>query len=263
METLGYPASFVGRSFQRPSSLSPFACPPGWASAGDWHGLLLDSVRPVQNPEHGRNPCPAGARQAPIELGWARRMPAIGAARKPEGPEVSLLRLAKAASAHPPPINYGCRSEQPGVPGAASGGVSQSRSIAPTTRTRSALATTATGRTGPCAAANQGRELGVANQPFSASQAARSAGPWKSSRASARASNFSTGRAWIWAVVVSLKGPQRRLRRRRVTLAASWALPSWSPPGGLWLRPPGGPQQASLVPPWCGGSPQGESRRSP
>ena len=33
----------------------------------------------------------------------------------------------------------------------------------------------------------------------------------------ARASNSSTGRAWIWAVVASLRGAQRRLRRRRVT----------------------------------------------
>jgi hypothetical protein len=49
-------------------------------------------------------------------------------------------------------------------------GVSQSRSIASTTRTRSALATSATGRTGPCAAANRAwrvvrRKLGVSRQP--------------------------------------------------------------------------------------------------
>jgi hypothetical protein len=63
-------------------------------------------------------------------------------------------------------------------------------------------------------------QQGVGVQVLAASQDARSAGPWKSSRASARASNVSTGRAWIWAVLASLKGPQRRLRRRRVTAAS-------------------------------------------
>ena len=65
-------------------------------------------------------------------------------------------------------------------------GVSQSRPIAPTTRTRSALATTATGLTGSCAAANQASRVGVENQPLSASQVAR-------------ASSFSTGSGWVEA----------------------------------------------------------------
>ena len=47
------------------------------------------------------------------------------------------------------------------------------------------------------------------SQVFPASQELRSAGPWKSSRSR------------IWAVVVSLKGPQRRLGWRSSTLAAS------------------------------------------
>lgn len=69
---------------------------------------------------------PAAARHRRIELGWARCIPAIGAARKAEGCPVSLLCLVKAASVHPyPPIKLGCRSEQPGAPGAASGGVMQ------------------------------------------------------------------------------------------------------------------------------------------
>jgi hypothetical protein len=44
----------------------------------------------------------------------------------------------------------------------------------------------------------------LAIQPFAASQPARSAGPWKSSRASAKASNLSTGEAWISAVVAAV-----------------------------------------------------------
>ena len=45
----------------------------------------------------------------------------------------------------------------------------------------------------------------------------------------AKASNLSTGKAWIWAVVASERGPQRRLRRRRVILAASRASPFCRP----------------------------------
>ena len=44
----------------------------------------------------GETPCPAAARHGPIELGWARGV-------ETEGRAVSLLCLAKAASAHPPP----------------------------------------------------------------------------------------------------------------------------------------------------------------
>ena len=44
-----------------------------------------------------------------------------------------------------------------------------------------------------------------------ASHAARSAGPVKSSSASAKASSCCSGRAWMRAMVASLKGPQRRL----------------------------------------------------
>ena len=46
-------------------------------------------------------------------------------------------------------------------------------------------------------------------QALVASQADRSAGPWKSSRASANASSCSSGSAGIWAVVASLMRPQR------------------------------------------------------
>ncbi len=53
-------------------------------------------------------------------------------------------------------------------------------------------------------------------QALAASQVARSAGPVKSSRASAKASSCSRGRALIWAVVASVRGPQRRLSWRRV-----------------------------------------------
>ena len=60
-------------------------------------------------------------------------------------------------------------------------------------------------------------------QALAASQAARSAGPWKSSRATpaekaaptARASDLSTGKAWIWTVVASLKGQE-----------AEWVIPA-------------------------------------
>ena len=45
----------------------------------------------------------------------------------------------------------------------------------------------------------------------------------------AKASYLSTGKAWIWAVVASERGPQRRLRRRRVILAASRASPFCRP----------------------------------
>ena len=48
---------------------------------------------------------------------------------------------------------------------------------------------------------------------LAASQAASSAGPW------------------IWAVVAAVRGPQRRLRGRRVTLEASAWRPSWRPAG--------------------------------
>ena len=49
-------------------------------------------------------------------------------------------------------------------------------------------------------------------QPLcSSSQAARSAGPLKSSNASARDSSCSSGSAWMRAVVASIRGPQRRL----------------------------------------------------
>ena len=73
-------------------------------------------------------PRSAAARHRRIELGWARCIPAIGAARKADGCPVSLLCLVKAASDHPyPPIKLGCRSEQLGVPGAASGGVIQGK----------------------------------------------------------------------------------------------------------------------------------------
>ena len=41
----------------------------------------------------GETPSPAAARHGPIELGWA------------EGRAVSLLRLAKVASAHPPRLS--------------------------------------------------------------------------------------------------------------------------------------------------------------
>ena len=41
---------------------------------------------------------------------------------------------------------------------------------------------------------------------MAASQVARSVGPWKSSRASARASSCSSGSAWIWAVVAASEG---------------------------------------------------------
>ena len=51
----------------------------------------------------------------------------------------------------------------------------------------------------------------LAIQLLAASQAARSAGPWKSSRAS----NLSTGKAWIWVVVAPVRRPQRRLSWRR------------------------------------------------
>ena len=86
-------------------------------------------------------------------------------------------------------------------------GVSQSRSIAPTTRPRSALATTATGRIGSCGAEYQASQIrrgqsAVPRQPGRALEVEQGV---------RRASNFSTGRAWIWVVVVSLKGPQRRL----------------------------------------------------
>ena len=58
-------------------------------------------------------------------------------------------------------------------------------------------------------------------QPLrSSSQAARSAGPLKSSSASARASSCSSGRACMRAMVASLREPQRRLSRRRVTTAS-------------------------------------------
>jgi len=43
-----------------------------------------------------------------------------------------------------------------------------------------------------------------------ASAQALAAGPWKSSRASARVSSCSSGSAWIGVVVASLSGPQRR-----------------------------------------------------
>ncbi len=48
--------------------------------------------------------------------------------------------------------------------------------------------------------------LEVLLQLLAASQADRSAGHWKSSRASANDSSCSSGRAWIWTVVASLKG---------------------------------------------------------
>jgi hypothetical protein len=75
------------------------------------------------------------------------------------------------------------------------------------------------------------------SEVLAVSQADRSAGLWKSSRATpaekaaptARASSCSSGRAWIWAVLASERGPQRRLRRRRVTLASPRASPSWRP----------------------------------
>ena len=51
-------------------------------------------------------------------------------------------------------------------------------------------------------------------QLIAASHAVKSAGPWKSSRASARASSCSSGSAWICAVVASLRGPQRRFSWR-------------------------------------------------
>jgi hypothetical protein len=96
-------------------------------------------------------------------------------------------RLPRLIPPPPPTIKYGCRCEQLGVPGAPvrcaaiaskspsraepAVGVSQSRSIASTTSTRPALATTATGRTGPCAAVIQAWRVrrgksGAANQPF-------------------------------------------------------------------------------------------------
>ena len=103
----------------------------------------------------GETPCPAAARHGRTELGCARRKPPIGAARKPEGRAVSLLCLAKAASAHAPRSSTAADLNNPVFQEQRAAGVSQSRSIVPTTRTQSALATTATGRTGPCAAANQ------------------------------------------------------------------------------------------------------------
>jgi len=59
----------------------------------------------------------------------------------------------------------------------------------------------------------------VAPQAFAASQLARSAGPWKSSRASARASSFSSGKCPVrgWLTVTG-KG-QLTLRKE--------VLPCW------------------------------------
>ena len=68
---------------------------------------------------------------------------------------MSLLCLAKAASAHAPRSSTAADLNNPVFQEQRAAGVSQSRSIAPTTRTKSALASTATGRTGLCAATNQ------------------------------------------------------------------------------------------------------------
>ena len=59
--------------------------------------------------------------------------------------------------------------------------------------------------------------------------AARSSAPWKSSRAPARDSSCSRGRDLMRAVVASLSGPQRRVRRRRVQPASPSWRPSWRP----------------------------------
>ena len=59
-------------------------------------------------------------------------------------------------------------------------------------------------------------------QALAASQELRSAMPSKSNRASARASSLSSGRLRITLSCSALKGPQRRLSRRRVTLASPW-----------------------------------------
>ena len=59
-------------------------------------------------------------------------------------------------------------------------------------------------------------------QALAASQAWRSAMPSKSNRASARASSLSSGRLRITLSCSALRGPQRRLSRRRVTLASPW-----------------------------------------
>ena len=74
-------------------------------------------------------------------------------------------------------------------------------------------------------------------QALAASQAVRSAGPWESSKASARASSCSSGRVWIWAVGL-LRGGRS---------------------GGLV----GGPQPANPVPPWYGGFLRRGCRQSP
>jgi len=58
------------------------------------------------------------------------------------------------------------------------------------------------------------------DQLWAACQAVRSAGPWKSRSASANASSCSSGSASMRAVVASLRGPQRRASRRRVTVAS-------------------------------------------
>jgi hypothetical protein len=57
-------------------------------------------------------------------------------------------------------------------------------------------------------------------QALAASQVWRSAMPLKSNRASARASSLSSGRLRITLSCSALRGPQRRLSRRRVTLAS-------------------------------------------
>jgi len=125
-------------------------------------------------------------------------------------------------------------------------------------RTMDTLKTTSSGHwSKPYATQRQGV------QQLEANQASRSSALWKSSRASARVSSCSRRRDWMRAVVDSLRGPQRRVRRRMVTLVA--------PVGGLLRGPPdglpggllGGLRPASPARLGCGGSPRGEYRRSP
>ena len=104
-------------------------------------------------------------------------------------------------------------------------------------------------------------------QALVASQADRSAWPWKSSRATpeekasptARASSCSSGSAWIWAVVTPARGPQRRLSG-----GGSWLQPHLADlPGGLPDGVLGGLLRASLAPPVYGAALPLGCQRSP
>ena len=87
------------------------ALPPATPAARPWHCISSTNVAKASSslvnrglgPQLRLLPRSAAARHGRTELGWARRKPPIGPARKPEGRAVSLLCLAKAASAHPPP----------------------------------------------------------------------------------------------------------------------------------------------------------------